>query len=152
MYSWLGRGVNAAALVAVLLRAVPGAAQAAPDRTEAPRLAGAQCDPAYAGLFTPPQPRLGRYETCVVDAPLERVAPEGWAAEPVDPVDAFGAAGLYDRSRLERLYAGRRPMVARGWVESHGRFESWTLVSPYPDPTLTTLRPGTLAIRYLIRP
>jgi hypothetical protein len=37
--------------------------------------------------------------------------------------------------------------VARGWAERGDRFESVTLLSPYPDRTLTRLEPGTLVIR-----
>ena len=66
------------------------------------------------------------------------------------PVDAFGAAGPYDRAALSRLYGGRRVIVARGWTEHGNRFESITLISPHPDATLTGLMPGTLVIRHVI--
>jgi len=38
--------------------------------------------------------------------------------------------------------------VARGWIEYGNRFESVTLLSPYPDATLTRLLPGTMVIRW----
>ena len=104
------------------------------------------CDPALTALFTPPRPRLGHYEVCTTDEPIESVADRGWTIEPLDPLDAFGSAGPYDRFAMARLYGGRRAQVAHGWREQAGRFESFTLVSPYPDATLTKLLPGTMTI------
>lgn len=69
-------------------------------------------------------------------------------SEMLDPLDAFGAAGSYNRAALARLYAGKRVRVARGWMEYADRFESITLLSPYPDATLTRLLPGTMIIRW----
>jgi len=45
------------------------------------------------------------------------------------------------------LYGGRRVQVAHGWHERDGEFESITLISPYPDATLTKLIAGTMIIR-----
>ena len=59
-----------------------------------------------------------------------------------------GAAGPYDRARLARLYGGTRVRVVRGWAETAGHFESVTLLSPYPDPDLTRLQPGTMVISW----
>ena len=70
--------------------------------------------------------------------------------ETVPPLDAFGAAGTYDRAALSRLFGGRRTTVARGWTEQGERFESITLISPHPDATLRRLVPGTLVIRHVI--
>ena len=119
-------------------------------------LAGAlSCDPALTALFTPPRPRLGRYEVCTTPDPLERVAegsgePHYSSNEMLEPLDAFGEAGPYNRAALTRLYAGRRVRVARGWIEHADRFESITLLSPYPDASLTRLVPGTMMIRWTI--
>ena len=119
-------------------------------------LAGAlSCDPALAALFTPPRPSLGRYEVCTTPDPLERVAavpgePHYGASEMLEPLDAFGAAGPYNRAALTRLYAGKRVRVARGWIEHADRFESVTLLSPYPDATLTRLVPGTMVITWTL--
>jgi hypothetical protein len=66
------------------------------------------------------------------------------------PLDAFGDGGSFNKAALARLYGGRRPTVAHGWVEEHGRFVSITLVSPYPDRLLRALEPGTLVIRYFV--
>jgi hypothetical protein len=107
------------------------------------------CDPVLAVLFTPERPQLGRYEVCTVDAPLAAVA-EGWTIESVVPLDAFGSAGRYDRHALSRIYGGRRAAVARGWRRNGDGIESITLISPYPDPTLTRLVQGTLMIRFII--
>src|SRR3954468_23261993 len=112
------------------------------------------CDPALTALFTPAQPIAGHYEVCTSDEPLDRVAadtagaPHFSGSEMMEPLDAFGSAGSYSRSALARLYAGRRVRVARGWVDRGDQFESVTLLSPYPDPTLTRLLPGTLIVRW----
>src|SRR5690348_16449530 len=63
------------------------------------------CDPTLAALFTPAHPRLGRYEVCTTADAIETLA----GADPVqtlDPRDAFGDAGRYDRGALSRLYGG----------------------------------------------
>ena len=63
----------------------------------------------------------------------------------LEPLEAFGAAGPYDRAALARLYAGRRVRVARGWIERDDRFESITLLSPYPGRDADSpVRPGTM--------
>jgi hypothetical protein len=108
------------------------------------------CDATLTALFTPPRPRLGRYEVCTTPEPLAAVTPEGWFVERVPPIDAFGTAGRYDRSRVARLYGGRPATVARGWVKKDGTFEAITLVSPHPDATLTHLVEGTMVIRFII--
>jgi hypothetical protein len=112
------------------------------------------CDPALTALFTPARPSIGRYQICTTAEPLEMVAaqsadqPHYGPSEMLDPLDAFGAAGSYNRAALARLYAGKRVRVARGWMEYADRFESITLLSPYPDATLTRLLPGTMIIRW----
>jgi len=108
------------------------------------------CDSVLTALFTPVRPQLGRYEVCTAREPLTALARPEWRIETVPPLDAFGAAGPYDRAALSRLYGGRRVMVARGWTELGNRFEAITLVSPHPDATLTRLMPGTLVIRHVI--
>ena len=108
----------------------------------------ASCDPALVPAFTPAQPRLGRYEVCASDAPLQPV--NGGRVEALEALDAFGAAGRYDRPALARLYGGTRVQVARGWTTSGRRFESITRLSPYPDASLTHLLAGTLEIRFIV--
>jgi hypothetical protein len=152
MYSWASVGVNVAkkgsgrfflAWVAVAL-ATAGLGQEKSTR----RLL--VCDSTLAALFTPSHPQLGRYEVCTTPEPLTAVARPGWKIEALAPLDAFGAAGSYDRTALTRLYGGRRAAVARGWIQQDGRFESLTLISPHPNATLTDLLPGTLIIRYVV--
>jgi hypothetical protein len=104
------------------------------------------CDPALTVLFTPEKPRLGHYEVCTTEESIEAVADPGWTIEALDPLDAFGNAGSYDRFAISRLYGGRRARVAHGWRETGGRFESITLISPHPDASLTKLVPGTMMI------
>jgi len=113
------------------------------------------CDPALTALFTPPRPSLGRYEVCTTTDLLEAVAAGADGAhygpiEMLEPLDAFGAAGRYDRAALALLYAGKRVRVARGWIDHANQFESVTLLSPYPDATLTRLLPGTMVIRWTL--
>jgi hypothetical protein len=108
------------------------------------------CDPALAPLFTPERPQLGRYEVCTSGAPLTSLAGPGWIVESVVPLDAFGNAGSFNRHALSRLYGGRRVSIARGWIRQGERFESITLISPYPDATLSRLVQGTLMIRFII--
>jgi hypothetical protein len=142
MYSWLCAGVKPAA--ATLVAAALAGAQTATS------LGPMTCDARLAALFTPLRPQRGRYEVCTTPRPLTSVAEAGWAVEEVPPLDAFGTAGPYNRAAVARLYGGRRATVSRGWVEQDGRFEAITLISPYPDATLTTLESGTLVIRYFL--
>ena len=106
------------------------------------------CDPMLTALFTPPRPQLGRYEVCTTPEPLDALTPAGDQIEALEALDAFGAAGPYDRAALARLYGGTRVRVARAWTESEGRFESFTRLSPYPDRSLKHLMPGTMEIRW----
>ena len=115
--------------------------------------------PEYLPLFAPAGPRRNAYETFVssvgLDAVLKRLqsepgvlAPPGaWEPKAELPFDAFGQTGRYDRWRLAEVYGARRARVARGprGAGTHVT-EVWTLVSPYPDPSLTRLEPGTLLI------
>jgi hypothetical protein len=109
----------------------------------------AACDPALTALFTPRHPQLGRYEICTTTDPIETAAASASAIEATEPLDAFGTAGNYDRSKLSRLYGGKRALVAHRWTQSGDAFESITFISPYPDATLTHLLPGTMLIRWI---
>jgi len=114
------------------------------------------CDPLLTALFTPPRPQLGRYEVCTTSEPLEAAGAQGAAPgeavriEALEPLDAFGAAGPYNRATLVRLYGGTRVRIARRWQQRGGQFISETLLSPYPDVTLTRLNPGTMVIRFIV--
>jgi hypothetical protein len=133
-------------------------------------IAGAESDfrapgapsPALARLFAPRHAPEGAFEVLVIQETLERAralllaaATEGGAAsrtvEPpvqeLDPLQAFGKAGNYPRTTVARLYTGRRAKVVRMPVTRGGRtVAAVTLVSPYPDPTLSRLIEGTMVI------
>jgi hypothetical protein len=102
------------------------------------------CDPALTVLFTPPRPELGHYEVCTSSDPLEG------DADALEALDAFGAAGSYDRAALQRLYGGMRVRVRRSWAATDAAFVSVTRLSPYPDASLTALRSGTMEIRFIL--
>jgi hypothetical protein len=120
------------------------------------------CDPALTRLFTPPHPRLGHYEVCTTPDTIEQIVQDGGPIVPREdsagsrvhygpvemllPIDAFGAAGPYNKSAVARLYGGGRAKVARGWRQVGNQFESVTLISPYPDASLTRLERGTMVI------
>ena len=144
MYSCLLVSVKrAAALAACLpLLALGARADAQTDQLV--------CDDALAVLWTPRHPQLGRYEVCTTSRPLLEIAKPEWTIETMPAPDAFGAAGAYDRAAVARLYGGRYPSVAHGWLDENGRFQAVTLVSPYPNRQLTALEPGTLVIRYYV--
>jgi len=112
--------------------------------------AAVPCDPALAALFAPARPVWGRYEVCADAGPARD---DGWhwaQPEHLEALDAFGAAGTYDRSKLVQLYGGLRVTVQRGWRADASRFESATRLSPYPDSSLNRLHEGTLLIRWII--
>jgi hypothetical protein len=127
--------------------------------------AGAQVDapwreaPEYLPVLAPAGIRGNAYRAYVslldLETALQRLdgdatlvrAPGAWQPRPVLPLDAFGQAGRYDRSAMTRVYGALQPRVARGARAENGRvIESWTLISPYPDPTLRRLEAGTLLI------
>jgi hypothetical protein len=120
-------------------------------------VAACAADPVLAALFTPQRPAAGTYEVCVAAASIEIVLAAGkgeglqfGTVDAADPLDVFGTAGPYERSVVSRLFGGRRANVAHGW-STHGRaLTSVTLVSPYPNRTLTALVNGTLVIRYVV--
>jgi hypothetical protein len=147
MYSGVARGVNvgtALTLAAWIAVNIVVIGQGAEKRT------AELCDPVFAALFTPLHPQMGRYEVCAHTESLSSMIRSGWRVEATSPQDAFGSAGLYNRAALARLYRGQRPLVARGWIDEPGRFESLTLISPHPNPALTRLEPGTLIIRFIL--
>ena len=115
--------------------------------------------PAYIRVFAPLRLHTDAYRMSVSPLDLDAVlrglqrdaslvrSPGAWEARELPPFDVFGQTGGYDRWRLARLYGARRPRVARGPKAENGRVtESWTLISPYPDPAFTRLEPGTLLI------
>ena len=118
-------------------------------------------DEALTRLFTPISAPAGRYVVYRSDRPIAEItsqlkaldqgpAPGAW--EPIQPEahDAFGQEGPYDRSRLARLFRGRRVTLVRGSVKEAGQRVAYTLVSPYPSPALDAIIEGTMVIRFLV--
>jgi hypothetical protein len=119
--------------------------------------------PGLARLFTPRHAPSGAYEVVVLDGGIEQARDTvltllrdgSWSAaaagtppvRELDPLEAFGEAGSYDRTTVARLYTGRKARVVRVPVEKDGRaVAAVTLVSPYPDPSLSRLEEGTMLI------
>ena len=120
--------------------------------------AGWRDAPEYVHLFAPRSAR-GAYRAAVSPLPLDAVLrvlerdpallrpPGAWQPKAIAPLDAFGGPGATDRWALARLYGSRAPLIARGpRADGERVVESWTLISPYPNPSLERLEPGTLAI------
>jgi hypothetical protein len=113
-------------------------------------LAGWTESPLFRPLFTPARVPEGTYRTYVSARAIEEVL-DGIEPAPdvqrVVALEAFGQSGGYDRWKLARLYGATRAKVARLPRMEDGRVvEAWTLISPYPDPALQRLEPGTLLI------
>lgn len=120
-------------------------------------------DPALTRLFTPIAAPSGEYVVYRSDRSIDAIAaelkaldpsPAAGAWEPLRPEahDAFGQEGPYDRSRLARLFRGKRVTLIRGSLMEGPLRVAYTLVSPYPAPSLETIVAGTMVIRYEIRP
>lgn len=120
-------------------------------------------DTALTRLFTPRTVPKDTYGVYVTDAGVDKVAAAfravasssrvqgAWVMQEMDPLSAFGEAGIYDRAKVARLYLGIRARVARGPIIQQGRtVASITLVSPCPDASLTKLQRGTLIIEFRI--
>lgn len=112
---------------------------------------------ALTRLFTPLSVPPGTYTVSTTARPIAAVAaalkacdpvpmPGAWTLTTPEALDAFGQAGVYDRSRLAQLFGGRRPTVARGTLVGDGTREAYTLISPYPDAALSRLESGTMVI------
>jgi hypothetical protein len=73
-------------------------------------------------------------------------APGAWAVERAGVFDAFGVEGPYDKARLARLFGGSSPSVARGTLVTTSGRRAFTLLSPFPDASLSSLQRGTMVI------
>jgi hypothetical protein len=120
-------------------------------------------DAALTRMFTPRSVPKDTYRVYVTDASIETVVAAfravassadvagAWTVQAMDPLDGFGKAGPYDRAKLARVYLGVRARVAHGPMVGRGRtVASMTLVSPYPDVSLSRLERGTLIIEFRI--
>ena len=109
-------------------------------------------------LFAPVGAPEQMYDVYESAAPIERIAqtlrardvapaPGAWNLQRLGVGDAFGAEGSYNRVRMALLVGGRRLTVVRGSLRTgDGALTAFTLISPYPDPQLHELRPGTMTI------
>src|SRR5437763_1045829 len=83
--------------------------------------------PALAALFTPVHPLVGRYEVCTtsesIGVTLASAGVKEARIEAVEPLDAFGAGGPYNRFAVARLYGGTRAAVAHAWIQRGTEFE-----------------------------
>jgi hypothetical protein len=122
------------------------------------------CDVVMTALFTPSHPVGGTYRVCTIAEPIEALRERAFdptsgpdagqtrgaaryaAMQMLVPLDVFGEAGSASRSALARVYGGRRVKTVRGWVARGGAYAAITLLSPYPDASLTFLKFGTLVI------
>ncbi len=122
-------------------------------------------DPILTWLFTPGNVPKDAYRVWVTDAPVDQVvrafkpgAPPpdtqgAWVLRRMDPLDAYGTAGPYDRAKLARLYVGVRPRVTHGPIVERGHtVASIMLVSPYPNASLSRLEAGTLIMEFRMPP
>ena len=155
MLTLLGRSPSVKQAVRLVAAAVLCVAFA-PSRPADPFLGTRS--PALERLFTPPAVPRDLYEVYESPRSIEQLAAAlrardaaphqgAWHVRQIGPGDAFGAEGSYDRARLAMLVGGRRISVARGSLRNaDGTLTGFTLLSPYPDPTLSELRTGTMII------
>lgn len=150
--SAIARAIDCLALAGLTIATVAGAGPA--HLTEL--LSSARPSPALRRLFTPAIAPPGAYEVYVtprgleaVVAGLRRSGPEiaEWGITSESPADAFGTAGAYEPWKVARLFGGNPVRVSRGSVTDGRRLvAAVTLLSPYPDPSMTRVWPGTMII------
>ena len=146
---WDNPFVRLVAVVLLLAGLVAGVGPGRPDLGVA--------DAALTRLFTPLSMPPGTYVVYRSPRPIAELtaalraldpAPAPGAWEPTRPEahDAFGQSGLYDRFRLAELFGGQRLTVVRGSLRREDVRLAYTLISPYPDPTLSRIESGTMVI------
>jgi hypothetical protein len=120
-------------------------------------------DQALTRLFTPIAVPPGTYvvytSTETIEVLTARLrerdgspAPGAWEPTRPEAHGAFGQEGAYDRARLARLFNGKRVTVVRGSFVDSGQRLAYTLVSPYPDATLSRIVSGTMVIEFRVPP
>jgi hypothetical protein len=120
-------------------------------------------DPALARLFTPLSAPAGTYVVYTTSETVEALAgrlraldlspaPGAWQPARPEANGAFGQDGTYDRARLARLFNGKRVTVVRGSFVRHAQRLAYTLVSPYPDASLSRIVDGTMVIEFHVPP
>ena len=84
-------------------------------------------------LFTPPHPRLGRYEVCATDEPLDGRLERRRADRGARGARRLRRGRPYDRAALARLYGGTRgPAWRAAGPDAATAFESITLTVAVP--------------------
>jgi hypothetical protein len=118
-------------------------------------------DRALERQFTPIAAPDGAYVVSTVETSITQVAaelksldpapaPGAWQVTHPEAHEAFGQAGLYDRYQLAELFGGQRLSVVRGSLTAGGYRTAYTLISPYPDGTLSRIVHGTMVIQVRI--
>ena len=113
--------------------------------------------PELGRIFTPLTAPPGAYTVATTNRAIADLAAalkicdaapaEGaWRVTRLEAHEAFGQAGIYDRLRLAQLFGGTRLEIVRGSLAHDGGRDGYTLISPYPDASLTAVTPGTLVI------
>lgn len=113
-------------------------------------------DPVSVRVFTPPGLPPGAYAALIRDEPIDVVVEDyrrreslqqAWSVQPVWLLEAFDTAAPVNRYQLAQLAGATRTRLARGPIERDGRtLQMVTLISPYPDPELGAMHPGTLVL------
>jgi hypothetical protein len=146
----------AACLCLALAVGVPGNARQTTAAVSLPAEIGV-ADEGLRRLFTPSTFPAGTFRVhrsarhidglaAALKALDPSTAEGAWLVERAGVFDAFGSEGPYDKPRLALLFGGSSPSVARGTlVAMEGRL-ALTLIEPYPDATLASLRQGTMVI------
>ena len=120
-------------------------------------------DPALTRLFTPLSVTPGTYLVYRSSEAIETItaqlraldpapAPGAWESTRPEAHGAFGQEGPYDRDRLARLFNGKRVTLVRGSVVHQRQRVAYTLISPYPDATLSHIIEGTMVIEFRVPP
>jgi hypothetical protein len=171
-YPWsarLSRTALAAILALEILAAGLSAGQSPAGRVLPGLTLPGVPSPALGAVILPRHAPTGAYQLALLDEPIEAARarvrsllapgavidtpPGAWTIKDSGPLDAFGDVGIYDRSKLARLFGGKPARLVRAPIERDGRVvASLTLIAPYPDPQLTRLLPGTLAILFVLDP
>lgn len=118
-------------------------------------------DRALERQFTPIAAPDGAYEVSTVETSITELAaalksldgaptPGAWQVTHPEAHEAFGQAGIYDRFKLAELFGGQRLSVVRGSLAAGGYRTAYTLISPYPDGTLSRVVHGTMVIQVRI--
>jgi hypothetical protein len=149
-------GLSTSCLCVALAVGVPGNARQTTAAVSLPAEIGV-ADEGLRRLFTPSTFPAGTFKVHRSAQHIETLAAaltaldpstaEGaWLVERAGVFDAFGSEGPYDKPRLALLFGGSSPSVARGTlVTVEGRL-ALTLIEPYPDAALASLRQGTMVI------